>query len=162
MVLLESSLLVYWVAILPLLHMPRWLHSLGHVTDNMDSTTETPFLSMDSWKVLFWDSSLKQSVFNPSRDAIAQDVEFVNLITKLSKVESCITEIKTFIKYSIQRKRNNYLYICDAISNGIYGSYIRHFKTRFISSRFIHISYTKFFRFFFCPKYVSVFKYSTL
>lgn len=91
------------IAILPFLHMPLSLHSLGHVTDNMDSTKETPcFSSIDSWKVLFWDSSLKQSAFNPSRDAVAQDVEFVNLITKVTKSYIIVF---VFIKCTIYKKK---------------------------------------------------------
>lgn len=67
-------------ACLPFLQIPLWLHSPGHATDIIDSRTGTPLLSVRFWKVLFCDSSLKQSAFNPSLDAIAHDVVFVNLI----------------------------------------------------------------------------------
>lgn len=65
-------------SISPFLQVPFWLHSPGQVIDKILSTTETPLFSVVFWNVLFWESSLKQSAFSPSLEAVAQVVEFVN------------------------------------------------------------------------------------
>lgn len=143
---------------LPFSHIPLWWHSPGHATDNMDSTTETPSFSVSFWNVLFCDSSLKQSAFNPSRDAIAHDVLFVNLIIKVIVSSRCKNHI---IIFGIE-KRHRYLYISDAISNSIFWSYIWDPKTCSVTSWFIHIVDAKWFSFIFCPKYFSFIECRTL